>query len=60
VNYVEIDLFYDDVPIPGINVNRGEKYNPRDVVEHKKFKSPGIYFDLELNLTIKSSEDIYR
>ena len=60
VNYVEIDLFYDDAPITGINVTRGEKYNPRDVAEHKKFKSPSIYFDLELNLTIKSSEDIYR
>jgi hypothetical protein len=60
VNYVEIDLFYDDAPITGINITRGEKYNPRDNAEHNKFKSPSIYFDLELNLTIKSSEDIYR
>lgn len=60
VNYVEIDLYYNDAPIPGINISMGEKYNPKEVLEHKKLKSPSMYFDLELNLTIKSSEDIYR
>lgn len=58
VNYTELELVYTGATIPGV-INNGEVYNPKNP-NHRKLKKPSIYFDLDINITIKASEDIYR